>query len=328
MFKGVKQRIAQWFDKLHDTGIKSSKSRSILLYLFFVLISAILWCFLPFNNLITVDVKIPVSLVGKPANVKLLGNMPDTITVSVSDKGSSFVKYFFKSMPTLELKFTDYADSEGSFKVDAAQLRKLAMRKLGNRSTIAAVLPEYINVKYTDGPGKRVPVVVDIDVQPQLLYTQTGPIDKSAETVVVYGEPKTLAAISEVYTYHIKATELTDTFRRKVSIAPLRGAVVEPRSIDIVVPIEKLVSHRQKVQIMVRNMPNGVRTIVFPSSVDVSFRAPMSSLKRKAEVTAVVDYNAIVASTTNKVAVTVGEAPADYQDFKLSVDSVEYIIQK
>ena len=45
-----------------------------------------------FNNLITVDVELPVNLVSKPANVRLLTHVPDTVTVSVKAKGSSFIK--------------------------------------------------------------------------------------------------------------------------------------------------------------------------------------------------------------------------------------------
>ena len=299
-----------------------------MLYLGFVLISAILWCFLTFNNIFTIDLQMPVRVIGTPDNVRFISNVPDTISVSVNDKGSAFVKYMFKPTPVLELRFTDYASADGVFKVDAAQLKKLILRQLLRGTTVSSVLPDNINAKYTDGPGIKVPVVVDIEVEPELLYMQNGPITKSVDSVMVYGDPKTLAEISEVYTYHIKADKLTDTLYRKVSIAPLRGAVVEPRSIEVVVPIEKMVSQRQKVQIAVRNTPPGVKVIVFPSSVEVSYRAPLSTQKHQAEVTVVVDYNAIDASNTNKVAVQMGEAPAVFTDFKLSVDSVEYIIEK
>lgn len=322
-----KQRLTQWWESMSTTDIKSSKSRSILLYLAFVVISAILWCFLTFNNSFTIDIQMPVRVVGTPDNVRFLTNVPDTITVSVNDKGSAFVKYMFRPTPVLELRFTDYAGADGVFKVDAAHLKKLISRQISRGTMISAVLPDNINVKYTDGPGKKVPVVVDIEVEPELLYMQNGPIIKSVDSVMVYGDQTTLAAISEVYTYHIKTDKLTDTLYRKVSIAPLRGAVVEPRSIEVVVPIEKMVSQRQKVQIAVRNTPPGIKVIVFPSSVEVSYRAPLSTQKRQAEVTVVVDYNAIDASNTNKVALQIGEAPAVYTDFKLSVDSVEYIIE-
>lgn len=329
MWEKVEQWFSQWLKKLQATDIKSSKSRSILLYLCFVVISAVLWCFLTFNNMVSIDMQLPMTIVGKPGNVRLLGNVPDTITVTVTNRGHSFVKYIFKSPPEIELKFSDYADGNGSFRVDAMQLKKLISRSLGRSATIAAVLPENVSVKYTDGPGKKVPVVIDIDAKPQLLYMQTGPTIASVDTVVVYADQPTLNNIDKVYTYHVKAYDLTDTLRRPVTLAPIKGAVIEPRSIEITVPIEKMVTHRlPKVQISVRNVPAGMRVIVFPSSVDVSYRAPVSSLRRKEEVTVVVDYNAIAASTTNKVGVSIGEAPADYQDFRLSIDSVEYIIEK
>ena len=70
---------------MQAADIKSSKSRTIMLYLAFVLISAVLWCFLTFNNLITIDMPFPVRVIGKPANVRLLTNVPDTITVTVAD---------------------------------------------------------------------------------------------------------------------------------------------------------------------------------------------------------------------------------------------------
>lgn len=324
----IKQRIKQWWERLSTTRIDSSRSRSILLYLVFVVISALLWCFSTFNNDITIDMPIPVKVVSIPDNVRFVTNVPDTITVSVNDKGTAFVKYLFRSIPELKLNYADYATADGVFRVDATQLKKLIARQLSRGTAIRAIAPESIQAKFADGPGKKVPVVADVEVEPELLYTQNGPITKSVDSVTVYGDQTTLAGITEVYTYHIKATKLTDTLYRKVSIAPLRGAVVEPRSIELVVPIEKMISQRQKVQIAVRNTPPGVKVIVFPSSLEVSYRAPISAQKRKAELTVVVDYNAIDTKNSNKVAVQVGEAPAVFQDIKLSADSVEYIIEK
>jgi len=319
-------KLVQWFS---TRKLEQSKTRSTLLFLFFVFISALLWCFLTFNNAITLDMAVPVKVVGKPDNVRFLSNVPDTITVTVTDKGSSFFKYIFRSTPTLELKFNAYANGENLFKVDASQLKRLIQRNLNRGTTISAVLPENISVKYTDGPGKKVPVVLDMDMKPQLMFVQYGPITLSSDSVVVFADPATLSKITEVYTYHFKAMDLTDTLRRRVSIAQPKGAVVEPRNVNVTVPVERMVNQWQKLHIAVRNVPNGVKVILFPSSVEVSYRAPVSVQKRTTnDLTAVVDYNAISESNTNKVAVQIGERPVVYQDVKLSVDSVEYIIEK
>ena len=321
-------RIADFLKRITAFRVKDSRTRSVLLYLFFVLISAIFWGFLTFNNSINVDVEVPVVITGIPQNVRFLNNIPDTITVNVNDRGTSFIKYMFWETPKLELRFGDYSDGISQFRVDASNMRKLVSRLLNRNPSTLTILPESITAKFTDLPGKLVPVVLDIEVNPAMLYAQNGVIERSADSVVVYGDKASLQEITEVYTYHVKLNDLTDTLHRRVTVSPIKGVVIEPRYIDIMVPIEKMITHTQRIPVSVRNVPNGIRVIVFPSSVDVSFRAPMSAARNhNDEITAVVDYNSIVPGN-RKVAIGVGESPGSYQDVRLALDSVEYMIEK
>jgi hypothetical protein len=174
-----------------------------------------------------------------------------------------------------------------------------------------------------------VPVKTDIVVEPREDYTLYGALIQSQDSVLVFSDAKTLNEINEVFTYHVEELELTDTLRRKVLIAPINGAAIEPRAIDIMVPIEKLKSQTRSVKIVVRNAPPGLKMLLFPSDVEVSYRSPASRANDEGGITAVVDYNSVdFNSTSNKVKVQVGEVPAAYQDVKFSHDSVEYIIEK
>lgn len=316
-------------DRIKALNVSSPRSRSIALYLIFVCISSILWCIVTFNNTFTADVELPVKIVSKPANVHFLTQVPDTLTVSVSSRGTSFLKYAFLPSAAIELRFSDYIDGNGQFKVGAGQLKK-AIGKLLQGVTVNSVLPGELTARYTDQPGKRVPVVLDIDADAAPMHALTGMIERSQDSVLVYGDSKTLKSIQEVYTFHINALGLTDTLHRKATIASIKGVVIEPRTIDITIPVEKLLSKTQKVKVAVRNAPNDVNVIVFPSKVDVSFRAPVSYYKNSSSViTAVVDYNSININTPgNKVELLIGEVPGAYEDVKLALDSVEYIIEK
>lgn len=307
---------------------KSPRARSILLYLFFVIISAVFWSFLTFNRDVQLDIEVPVEM-NLPNNVHLLSKVPDTITVTVQDRGYRFFSYLFNKTPTLKLRFGDYSDGNSNFKVEQSQLKKALGHVLNKNATIVSVLPESINIKYTDLPGKKVPVRTDIVVEPRENYTLNGALIQSQDSVLVFSDAKTLSEINEVYTYHVEEVDLSDTLRRRVTIAPINGAVVEPRAIEIMIPIEKLKSQTRMVKIAVRNAPRGVKMLLFPSDVEVTYRAPMSRLQDDAEITAVVDYNAVnFNSRSNKVKVIIGEAPAAYQDLKITHDSVEYIIEK
>lgn len=300
----------------------------MLLYLTFVVISAIFWCFLTFNGDIKLDIEVPVEM-SLPDNVHLLSKAPDTLTVTVHDRGYRILSYLFHKTPTLTLRFSDYSDGNNLFKMDQSHLKKALAPLLNRHANIVSVLPESIAIKFTDLPGKKVPIKTDIIVEPREDYTLYGALIQSQDSVLVFSDARTLSEINEVYTYHVEEVDLVDTLRRKVTIAPINNAVVEPRAIDIMVPIEKLKSQTRAVKIVVRNAPAGVKMLLFPSDVDVSYRSPVSRIKDDAGITAVVDYNSIdFTSSRNKVKVLIGEVPAAFHDVTLSHDSVEYIIEK
>ena len=316
------------WDKFREKMQESPRTRSVLLYISFVIISAVFWSFLTFNRDVQLDVEVPVEM-SLPKNVHLLAKVPDTLTVTVKDRGYRFLTYLFQKTPKLTLRFTDYSDGNSNFKIDQSHLKKALARILHKNATIVSVLPESINIKFTDLPGKKVPVKTDIIVEPREDYTRYGALLQSQDSVLVFSDAKTLSEINEVYTYHVEETDLTDTLRRRVTIAPINGTVIEPRAIDIVVPIEKLKSQTRNVKIVVRNAPPGVKMLLFPSDVEVTYRSPVSRITEDAGITAVVDYNSVDNSTPgNKVKVMIGETPASYQDVKLSHDSVEYIIER
>lgn len=315
-------------DKIRKRFQESPRTRSILLYLSFVVISAVFWSFLTFNGDVQLDVEVPVEI-SKPANVHLLSKVPDTLSVTVRDRGYRFFSYLFQKTPKLTLRLSDYSDGNSTFKIDQSHLKKALASVLNKHSTIVSVLPEAIIINYTDLPGKKVPVRTDISVDPREDYTQYGALIQSLDSVLVFSDAKTLSEINEVYTYHVEETDLTDTLRRKVLIAPINGAVVEPRAIEIMVPIEKLKLQSRAVKIVVRNAPLGVKMLLFPSDVEVKYLSPVSRITEDAGITAVVDYNSVdFTSSSNKVKVMIGEVPAAYQDVTFSPDSVEYILEK
>ena len=115
-----------------------------------------------------------------------------------------------------------------------------------------------------------------------------------------------------------------DLARELINLARERDITVQR------VPIEKLKSQTRTIKISVRNAPHGVRMLLFPSDVVVSYRSPVSRISdNDSGITAVVDYNSVdFNSSSNKVIGLIGEMPSAYQDVKLSQDSVEYILEK
>lgn len=304
-----------------------ARTKSLVLYLVFVMISAVMWGIVTFNNTIIMDVEIPVKITSRPANIHFLSQVPDTLTLNVSSRGSAFLKYIFLPTPQLELRFSDYIDGNGSFRVDATHLKK-ALSKVLSKTTINQVLPGEISARYTDQPGKRVPVMHDVDATAASSCKICGDVSISPDSVLIYGDTKTLKKISEVYTRHVVAHGLTDTLTRRVTIASIDGVLIEPRHIDITIPVDKMVARKINVPITVRNAPSDVSLVLFPSKVGVTYFAPKHYVS-KSNIMVAVDYNSININTPgNKVGLIMAECPGAFDDVELELDSVEYIVEK
>ena len=144
-------------EQMRDRLRESPRTRSIFLYFGFVVISAVFWSFLTFNSDVQLDVEVPVEL-SLPNNVHLLAKVPDTLTVTVKDRGYRFISYLFHKTPKLTLRFSDYSDGNSTFKIDQSHLKKALAPVLNKNADIVSVLPESINIRFTDQPGKKVPV--------------------------------------------------------------------------------------------------------------------------------------------------------------------------
>lgn len=313
-----------------DKSKRAKLTKSVLLYLFFVFISVIFWCFITLNKTTQQDITFRIEITDIPNKVTFITDPPAAINVNIRDKGVSLLRYMLGDPPVLRLKFSEFSDSSTCrFAVNAVQMRNLLKRVISRDATVVGVTPESINVEYTK-LSKKVPIRLDANVRADIRYVIMGYPELSQDSVTVYGNATTLGEISEVYTYHVEERDVTDTLRRDVTIAPIVGVKIVPRTVHMTVPVEQLILKKKKVPISLRNTPSDVKLVIFPSAVEVSYLVPKSLFKvNRNDITVIVDYNSInLHSTSNKVAVRVGEAPAVYRNVELDTDSVEYIIER
>lgn len=320
-------------EKLAHVKINASRSKtkSILVYMLFVLISAVFWCFITLNKVVQQDIAFRLEVTNIPSEVTIIDDIPSVVNVTIRDRGAAFVKYALWGAPVMKIRFSDFADPNSGFmRLNSLQIRNLIKKMLNREATVVGILPDAVSVKFTALPGKKVPIRFDLDISPDIKYVVNGVPVMEVDSVMVYSDRETLAGINEVFTYHVQESGLTDTLRREVTIAPIVGAKVQPRTIHIMVPIEQLIAKRKHIPISVRNLPDNVKLLLSPSIVEATFLVPKSLFKNNAnDITAVVDYNTFNwTSNSNKVAVSVGESPAVYKNIEISPDSIEYIIEK
>lgn len=308
--------------------IDSKLSKSVLLYIFFLFISFVFWLVLTLNNSFQEDLSIPFRLKSVSDSTTIISDVPQAIKITVKDRGTSILKYKFGNLPTLQIDFNEYSDNSGLLRVSASDLMGELRNLFSAGSVITAVNPDSLRLLYTNLPPKKVPLIFDLDIQPDLQYVINGAVRSNVDSVLVYSDRTTLAGLTEVYTYHVEERNLTDTLVREVALSPVKGAKIVPKNVKLTIPVEQLIYKKQRVPVVVIDQPANINVLTFPAMVEASFLVPQSMYRKTVAIKAAVYYNDVLESATNHVSVRVVEAPAICKSVSLSVDSVEYIIEK
>lgn len=308
--------------------LSSSKGRDILLYLVFVIISFAFWAILSLNNLIQDNYKVRFRITGIPQGVTMINDYPREFNVTVKNNGYVLLKYMIGDNPEITVDFKEYANGNGQILISRQELEDMLVAEFGSGTSIVSFSPESLSIKYTSLPGKKVPVEIFGDYVANFQYVVNGEIVAVPDSVTIYSDAGNLSAINKVRTEKIISRNLTDSLYVKIAIQNIKDVRAVPDSVDVMIPVEPLVTKRSSIPVIVKNLPENVSVVVFPSSVQVSYLLPMSLYNERLDdkFEASVDYGDIQGNNA-KLPVRIEIAPEIYQNIQLETDSVEYVIE-
>ena len=308
--------------------LSSSKGRDILLYLVFVVISFAFWAILSLNNLIQDNYKVMFRITGIPQGVTMINDYPREFNVTVKNNGYVLLKYMIGDNPEITVDFKEYANGNGQMLISRQEMEDMLVAEFGSGTSIVSFSPESLSIKYTSLPGKKVPVEIYGDYVANFQYVVNGEIVAVPDSVTIYSDAGNLSAINKVRTEKIISRNLTDSLYVKIAIQNIKDVRAVPDSVDVMIPVEPLVTKRSSIPVIVKNLPENVSVVVFPSSVQVSYLLPMSLYNDRLDdkFEASVDYGDIQGNNA-KLPVRIEIAPEIYQNIQLETDSVEYVIE-
>lgn len=308
--------------------LSSSKGRDILLYLVFVIISFAFWAILSLNNLIQDNYKVRFRITGIPQGVTMINDYPREFNVTVKNNGYVLLKYMIGDNPEITVDFKEYANGNGQILISRQELEDMLVAEFGSGTSIVSFSPESLSIKYTSLPGKKVPVEIFGDYVANFQYVVNGEIVAVPDSVTIYSDAGNLSAINKVRTEKIISRNLTDSLYVKIAIQNIKDVRAVPDSVDVMIPVEPLVTKQSSIPVIVKNLPENVSVVVFPSYVQVSYLLPMSLYNDRLDdkFEASVDYGDIQGNKA-KLPVRIEIAPEIYQNIQLETDSVEYVIE-
>lgn len=306
-------------------------NKKFLVFLFFLVLSGAFWLMMTLNETYDNEYSVPMRLVNIPKNVIITDELPDTVLVTIRDKGFNLLNYEIghKLIP-LEIDFADYANKgTGHGVVSPVDVQRLLAKQLYGSSKVTEVSTVPIDFFFNYGTAKRVPVRIYGKIVPEQNYYLSN-TRFQPDSVTVYGNNETLKGIKYAYTEYVRVVNLDDTLTQVVSLRKMRGIKCVPAVIRMTLYPDFLMEESVEVPIEAVNMPDGKILRMFPSKVKVSFviGASMFKMIKPEQFSVVADYSRLEKGPADKCDIYLRTYPHGISNVKLDLTSVDYLIEQ
>ena len=305
----------------------SGLNKEFLIFLFFLALSGAFWLLMTLNETMEREFKIPMRLTGVPRNAVITGELPDTVRVTVRDKGFTLVTYDFRP---LVFRFSNYADEdEGKGVIPLTDVQKQVLSQMYGSSKLLQVKPGAFDFYFTYGTSKKVPVVfrgkITTSKSYYLAHTEFYP-----SMVTVYANKQQLDKLQTVEIEPFNYRNLQDTIRQAVKIRKIRGVKIVPPTVRLSVYPDVLTEEAVDVPITAINMPPGMVLRTFPSKVTVRFTIGASLFRtiKPNLFKVVVDYEELAANPSDKCTLQLRSVPRSVSKASLEIDRVDYLLEQ
>ena len=305
----------------------SGLNKEFLIFLFFLALSGAFWLLMTLNETMEREFKIPMRLSGVPRNAVITGELPDTVRVTVRDKGFTLVTYDFRP---LVFRFSNYADEdEGKGMIPLADVQKQVLSQMYGSSKLLQVKPGKFDFYFTYGTSKKVPVMfrgkITTNKSYYLAHTEFYP-----SMVTVYANKQQLDKLQTVEIEPFNYRNLQDTIRQAVRIKKIRGVKIVPPTVRLSVYPDVLTEEAIEVPITAINMPLGMVLRTFPSKVTVRFTIGASLFRtiKPNLFKVVVDYEELAANPSDKCTLQLRSVPRSVSKASLEIDRVDYLLEQ
>ena len=308
----------------------AKKSREFLIFLFFMFVSFSFWLLQVLNDDYETEYTVSLRMKDVPDNVVLTSELPSNMKITLKDRGTVLVNYSWgQGLLPLTLDFTEYSDKGNQVRIPSMSLAKKISAQLSQSTKLVAIKPDTLEFIYTKGAAKTVPVKLCGTITPERQYYVSDTIF-SPDSVRVYAPKAILDTITAAYTKTVDFEGVSDTVRKRVSIAPVKGARFIPDYSDLTLKVDVYAEKTVDVPVVGVNFPHDKVLRTFPSKVKVTFQIGLSRFMEVGadDFQVVVDYNDLQNEGGDKCRLQLKEMPKGVNHVRVNPKDMDYIIEQ
>lgn len=328
----AEKRFAEALVKVREGFRKWRKAKlnhEFMVFLVFLCVAVCFWFLQVFKESASVSLDYEFRLCNVPKNVIVTSQVPRTISVVVNGRGFSILEYLANGKSRhIDVDFGQFSCSDGLATLSNVALKRIVSKELAGGVKLSSVNPQSLDLYYSKGERKRVPVVFKGKVTPGNQYLICG-IFCEPESVDIYAPSGMLDSINAVYTEGVNFTALEDTTKVTLALQSVRGVKYVPDSVSVNICVDLYAEKTLSLPIYCENIPQNKVLRTFPLRADVKFHASATRFNSITEndFALVVDYSSIRSGDT-RCRLQLRAKPEDVTHLRISPEYVEYVVEQ
>mgnify|MGYP001194403359 FL=1 len=328
--ENITKTIKETYFRIKDFLLKP-KSREFFIFLFFLFLASGFWLLQTLKEEYEEDFIIPLVITHIPDNISLTNDPVDKLSVRIRDKGTLLANYKFRKFSPIELNFGKLSRfKEDHILLPSSVVEKEVLDRFNNSSKLVSIKPDSLEVIFTKGEPKEVPVAIRGDIEANLNYLVSDTVIEPPYVSIVAPSYQ-LKEIDTVYTEPLELLNLKDTARVNIPLHPIKGVKYTPREVSVSISVDILTEKTVRVPLRGINFPADKRLRTFPSYADITFQigtAEYNSVTAK-DFAIDIDYWELRQLDEETYRIKVTQAPSNIKRMRLSSqERVDFLIEK
>lgn len=303
--------------------------RNILVFLVFLLISIVFWFMQALKENTTAQFTYQLNIINVPKEIIFTSEVPKSVVVTVNGRGWAILQYWSRNdRKELTVDFKDIDKINSKMTLDNNLWKRLTQREYGNNLKFVTALPSELDIYYSNGITKRVPIIFDGKITTESQHLICG-MNISPDSADVVAPVYLLDSINEVRTVFQSIQNLSDTLDTKIPLKTLTGIKVIPDSVRLRVLVDLFTEKTLEVPIYCENIPANKVLRTFPAKAKVTFHVSATLFNKISpqDFVVVVDYNELDGEK-KKCNLIVRSQPEHVTHLRVNPEQIEYVIEQ
>jgi hypothetical protein len=327
-------------DEISIDSTNESRNRGkwrikIPIFLFFLMLSAILWLLNSLNQEFTTNLHYSVTYINPPKNKVVTGEDKSGLNLILKGRGYTLLGFMLKRSQNpliVDLESTYYHRSGQTGRVYylSSGIKDVVQNQLGSDLQVISVQPDTVEFSLSGSVRKMVKVEPRLDIKLEKQYLLKGIPSCSPDSISVSGPSSVIDTLRVVPTQIQSLNKLSKSTEMTMALKKNDKLIYDRDVVSVKLDVEKYTEAMLKVPIKVLNLPYGLRLKTFPHEATLVFNIPLSDYNKLGPglFNVVVNYRDIGNKNLNKLEVVVKESPEFVFSLKSSPKTVEFIVEK